>query len=297
MLKIASKKNRKKQPKVEDEQIQKCIPECLQMYVINKQIIDISDDLKVIHPNINQLFQKYNRIFFDNKLEFCIVKWSEDYKSHINMLENAGYCQQKRDNICYIYLSKPILQYRPTKDIIETLLHEMIHAFLFIFDIHSHDRSDHGKRYIAIMNAINYCLKGVKIEIYHYCNDECEHIKLTIFQCNGHCQKIIERPKNKPPGKHEKWWNKHKRNCNGKFIMIQDNFKQHQSKRRHNRKRKLNDNRLILTSPNKKRKIDSNNNKWSCSKCTFMNKYQNTKCEICDNDNESDNDSDIEILK
>ena len=178
---ISSRKNRKKQPKLEDEEIQRCVPECLQMYVINKQSIDISNDLKAIHPDINQLFLKYNRIFFDNKLEFCIVKWSEDYKSQINMLENSGFCERRRDNLCYIYLSKPILQYRPTKEIIETLLHEMIHAYLFIFNIHAHDRSDHGKRFVSIMNAINYCLKGLKIDIFHYCNNELEEIKLTIF--------------------------------------------------------------------------------------------------------------------
>ncbi len=85
-------------------------------------MIDISSDLKQVHPDINELFMKYNRIYFDGKLDFVIVRWSEELKDPVNMYSNSGYCYQTKQ-LCYIYLSKPILEYTSTKEIIETLIH------------------------------------------------------------------------------------------------------------------------------------------------------------------------------
>ena len=319
---ISPKKNRKKQPIIEND-IQSCLPECLQIYIIEKQLIDISKDLKLINPDIGELFMKYNQIYFDNKLEFCIVQWSDTYKHPVNMYENSGYCYYN-GKICYIYLSKPILQYRPTKEIIETLIHEMIHGYLYLMDVHHHDRSDHGKRFISIMNAINYSTKYIKITVYHYCHSEMDEIKISIFQCNGVCQKIVRRPNNKPPGKHEKWWNKHKNQCNGIFIKVNEiNEKRERQKINKNnnnkkRKRNINDNnmnevKILSPPPNKKRKIQEkkvkiNKNKkvnsWICSLCTLVNSAESNQCEICDTkknkknnkNNDDTHDSDIEIL-
>ena len=44
----------------------------------------------------------------------------------------AGTCAYSIGETCIITLSKPLLQFRTNNDIKETLLHEMIHAYLFI---------------------------------------------------------------------------------------------------------------------------------------------------------------------
>ena len=44
----------------------------------------------------------------------------------------AGTCQMQEYGSCLITLSEPLLQYRNHNELKETLLHEMIHAYLFI---------------------------------------------------------------------------------------------------------------------------------------------------------------------
>lgn len=64
------------------------------------------------------------------------------------------------------------LQYRPHSEVKDTLLHEMIHAYLFLRKIRD---SDHGPRFQAIMDAINESTlfdpyrpeNGYKIAIFH----------------------------------------------------------------------------------------------------------------------------------
>uniref|UniRef100_A0A914RFF8 SprT-like domain-containing protein n=1 Tax=Parascaris equorum TaxID=6256 RepID=A0A914RFF8_PAREQ len=41
-------------------------------------------------------------------------------------------CYEGRGGLCSIRLSKPLLTFRSRKDLVETLLHEMIHAYLFV---------------------------------------------------------------------------------------------------------------------------------------------------------------------
>ena len=46
-----------------------------------------------------------------------------------------------------------MLQYRPAKDLKETLLHEMIHSYIFLERIR--DDGDHGTRFREMMDFIN----------------------------------------------------------------------------------------------------------------------------------------------
>lgn len=55
---------------------------------------------------------------------------------------------------CVIRLSEPLLKLRPRKDLVETLLHEMIHAWNFIRGI-SEENGGHGKNFLAKMHEIN----------------------------------------------------------------------------------------------------------------------------------------------
>lgn len=67
----------------------------------------------------------------------------------------AGICSyQGRAGLCSITLSEPLLKLRPRKDLIETLLHEMIHAFLFVTH-NNKDRDGHGPEFHKHMFRIN----------------------------------------------------------------------------------------------------------------------------------------------
>jgi predicted SprT family Zn-dependent metalloprotease len=51
------------------------------------------------------------------------------------------------------HLGNVVLQFRPVRDLKETLLHEMIHAALFLGNVR--DDGDHGPKFKALMNKIN----------------------------------------------------------------------------------------------------------------------------------------------
>ena len=65
----------------------------------------------------------------------------------------AGVCEYRRGGGCRIRLSEPLLKLRPSRDLQDTLLHEMIHAWMFLRGIR--DRSDHGPVFQAKMSEIN----------------------------------------------------------------------------------------------------------------------------------------------
>lgn len=56
--------------------------------------------------------------------------------------------------MCSITLSEPLLKLRPRKDLVETLLHEMIHAYLFVTN-NNQDRDGHGPEFHKHMYRIN----------------------------------------------------------------------------------------------------------------------------------------------
>ena len=67
----------------------------------------------------------------------------------------AGLCRyEKRAGMCSISLSVPLLKLRPRKDLVETLIHEMIHAYLFVTN-NNRDRDGHGPEFQYHMNRIN----------------------------------------------------------------------------------------------------------------------------------------------
>lgn len=73
------------------------------------------------HPDIHALFAHYNALYFGNELGACAVQWSSG-----RMTLCAGVCEYSRGGGCTIKLSEPLLKYLPSKDLKETLLHEMM---------------------------------------------------------------------------------------------------------------------------------------------------------------------------
>ncbi|VVD00550.1 unnamed protein product [Leptidea sinapis] len=131
-----------------------------------------------------------------------------------------------RGGLCDIALSEPLLKLRPRKDLIETLLHEMIHAYLFVTH-QDQDRDGHGPNFKSHMHRINNST-GLNISIYHDFHDEVELYQTHWWRCNGPCQNkkprfgIVRRSMNKAPGPNDYWWKSHQRQCGGTFIKIKE---------------------------------------------------------------------------
>ena len=81
------------------------------------------------NPDIHSLFVQFDQRFFWNSLGMVELEWSK------RMYTCAGICYYQRRGPyeqCNIRLSQPLLALRPRGDLVNTLIHEMIHAFLFV---------------------------------------------------------------------------------------------------------------------------------------------------------------------
>ncbi len=77
----------------------------------------------------------------------------------------AGMCYYYPGGYCSIRLSEPLLKLRPFQDMVNTLLHEMVHAYLFVKGGNT-DRDGHGPNFLAHMKRINESA-GSSISVYH----------------------------------------------------------------------------------------------------------------------------------
>lgn len=173
-------------------------------------------------PDIHVLFLEFDDRFFGSKLKSVVVKWSP------RMTVCAGLCRYegRRSGHCSISLSVPLLKLRPRKDLVETLLHEMIHAFLFLTN-NNRDRDGHGPEFQYHMHRINQ-ESGTKITIYHSFHDEVKLYKQHWWKCSGPCQHrrpfygLVKRSMNRAPGPNDNWWATHQASCGGSFVKIKE---------------------------------------------------------------------------
>ncbi|KAI8076512.1 SprT-like family-domain-containing protein [Gilbertella persicaria] len=171
-------------------------------------------------PDLHELFVLFNRLYFDNQLDMVEVKWSK------KMTRCAGTCTFKGGNHCIITMSEPLLKFRPKNDMINTLLHEMIHALLFITQKNT-DRDGHGPMFIAEANRIN-TLANTNITIYHDFHDEVDYYLTHIWKCDGVCADkppyfgIVKRSINRPPQPADTWYAEHQLTCGGTFKKISE---------------------------------------------------------------------------
>lgn len=83
----------------------------------------------------------------------------------------AGTCAQEYYQSCVIKLSAPLLKYRTANEVKQTLLHEMIHAYLFITNPRAClTEGGHGEEFKTIMKSINL-QSGLNITVYHNFKD------------------------------------------------------------------------------------------------------------------------------
>jgi predicted SprT family Zn-dependent metalloprotease len=170
--------------------------------------------------DVYEYFALYNTLFFGDKLGAVSLEWSK------RMTLCAGIFSV-RNFQAIIRLSEPILKFRNTDEIKETLLHEMIHAWIHVERLDmSDDRSGHGINFQKKMHEINKNT-GLNITIYHSFHDEVEYYKKYVWKCNGPCQieppyfGLVKRSMNRAPSKSDYWWEDHKKKCGGQFLKIE----------------------------------------------------------------------------
>ncbi|XP_049285754.1 DNA-dependent metalloprotease SPRTN-like [Anopheles funestus] len=194
--------------------------------------LDLNSTQNLVHPDweiidptpdIYALFALFNQKFFQTRLSCVQLEWSK------KMYNCAGICYQRSNRLgksCIIRLSEPLLKLRPRKDLIQTLLHEMIHAYCFVLGIRE-GNGGHGPTFKKIMNGINK-IAGTNITVYHTFHDEVDLYKTHWWKCNGPCQHkhpfygLVKRTTNRKPGTYDFWWQEHKLTCGGEFIKIRE---------------------------------------------------------------------------
>lgn len=184
--------------------------------------------------NIRDLFALYNTLYFRSLLLPRVeVSWS------VRLTLCAGICElvQDPDNgnkytKTRLKLSEPLLKFRPRSDVVNTLLHEAIHAYFFITTSWRHSRGDdgtgHGAGFLLLADAINNhgAEHGYEITVFHTFHDEVDSYHTHIWQCDGSCKSqppffgLVKRAMNRAPGKSDSWWKRHEDECGGTFTKI-----------------------------------------------------------------------------
>ncbi|KAF6775570.1 hypothetical protein AHF37_04975 [Paragonimus kellicotti] len=208
-------------------------------------------------PDVRALFSQFNITFFNGALDAVEVRWSP------RMTLCAGLCcYEGHGGLCSIRLSEPLLKLRPRRDLIETLLHEMIHAFLFVTQddrvsdflpmcsLFYEDREAHGPNFQHHMKRINadagtritgvssllsmqrvipsLPIYNLSVQIYHTFHDEVANYQTHWWRCTGQCRDrppfygFVRRAMNRAPGPNDVWWAQHQATCFGTFVKIKE---------------------------------------------------------------------------
>ena len=169
------------------------------------------------------MFRDFDVRFFKGILVSRAVQvdWSD------KMTNCAGLCRWKPNSLeCEIKLSKPLLILRSRKDLVETLIHEMIHALLFVTR-NSDNHESHGPEFHKHMYRIN-SEASLNISVYHTFHDEVRHYQTHVWRCNGICKQRhpfygwVRRAMNRKPGPNDRWWSEHQRTCGGQFEKVSE---------------------------------------------------------------------------
>ncbi|XP_067097946.1 DNA-dependent metalloprotease SPRTN [Osmerus mordax] len=184
-------------------------------------IVDDSWETLDPNPDVRSMFLEFNDTFFWGKLCGVEVKWSP------RMTLCAGVCSYEgRGGLCSIRLSEPLLKLRPRRDLVQTLLHEMIHALLFVTQ-NNRDRDGHGPEFCRHMDRINQAT-GTKITVYHTFNDEVDLYRQHWWRCDGPCQNrkpffgYVKRAMNRAPSSLDPWWGGHQSSCGGTYTKVKE---------------------------------------------------------------------------
>ncbi|KAM9240212.1 LOW QUALITY PROTEIN: DNA-dependent metalloprotease SPRTN-like [Leptosomus discolor] len=183
-------------------------------------VVDEAWELLDPIPDVHSLFVEFNDAFFWGLLGGVEVSWSP------RMTVSVGVCHcDQKSGTCSIRLSEPLLKLRPRRDLVETLLHEMIHALLFVTN-NNKDREPHGPEFRKHMHRINH-LSGANVTIRHSFHKEVDFYRQHWWRCNGPCQDrkpyfgYVKRSMNRAPAR-DAWWAEHQQTCGGTFTKVKE---------------------------------------------------------------------------
>jgi hypothetical protein len=180
---------------------------------------------------IHELFSLYNTLYFRSLLLPRVeVSWSP------RLTLCAGICELVRDpqngnkyTRIRLKLSEPLLKFRPRADVIDTLLHEAIHAYFFVTTSWRHSRGEdgtgHGEGFLLLSDAVNNH-GGYSVSVFHTFHDEVDSYRTHVWECDGPCKTrapffgLVKRSMNRAPGKGDSWWAGHVEACGGSFTKI-----------------------------------------------------------------------------
>lgn len=180
------------------------------------------------NPDIYQLYIEFDYKYFDAFLQSTPLRigWSNTF------FTVAGQFQSHKDGFHSptVLLSENLLSLRPRRDLVETLLHEMIHAYIYLKRIK--DTNSHGVQFCKHMKRINE-RSGTNITIYHNFHAEVSALRKYVWRCNGDlCKKrrpyygYVRLPTKRRPNRSDKPVRLHyEMNCSGTFIDISQNCK------------------------------------------------------------------------
>ena len=107
--------------------------------------------------DINQLFVEFDFIFFES-----IVSKVFSLSFSNKLVSKAGICDYKN---CIIKLNRNLLDYLNEKSVKEVLLHEMVHAYIYLAH-RSPEHLKHGKLFKKYSKIINETLQ-INITVTH----------------------------------------------------------------------------------------------------------------------------------
>lgn len=185
---------------------------------INPDASDVDYTDSSVHnpfPDVHALFASYNRKYFNSQLNNVYVEFST------RMTLCAGTCTYRGAvGGCRIALSEPLLKFRPSSDLCSTLLHEMIHAYLFNRGISRDGPDGHGPIFMEFAHKINSSEPpSIHVTPYHSFTAEVDHYRIHHWKCER-CAMLIKRALNRPPGSYDSFWKKHTTKCGGSFVKI-----------------------------------------------------------------------------
>ncbi|KQK22852.1 hypothetical protein BRADI_1g69655v3 [Brachypodium distachyon] len=167
-------------------------------------------------PNIVKLFCHYNTLYFQDTLGGCVVSWAEEPLPNSDI---SGCDYYPGGGGCIILLSKSLYKCHMDSDLKNVLLHEMIHAYMFIKDDNTNHSSDHGANFKKLMDDINS--SSVPDPHCESCEDFIESTKV-----NGTTQDdCIERMGDVCLNSTCQWhrlFGLHKMHCSGSYYKIQE---------------------------------------------------------------------------
>ncbi|OEL33355.1 hypothetical protein BAE44_0005623 [Dichanthelium oligosanthes] len=193
-------------------------------------------DLADPNPDVRDLFLHYDRLYFQGALAEAgfAVKWG-----YLLSSSSFGSCTfSKPPNT--ITLSEPVLRYLSCADRKNALLHEMIHAIIYIKH-HRKNSSQHGPLFRAWMDAINSCSiqdhqrpdGGYNITTRHdFSPEEPRNFKGILWECESCGDTLLRATNQGPPsnaccienvdigascGNMLCHWHNHKNDCSGTY--------------------------------------------------------------------------------